>query len=90
MSEDEFLYGEEYAEKIKSLENDLLKVEERHIDWFKNRQSEIPNQEHDRLHNHYTIYYDGSGIYFNFQTEDVPDEIQQQCLESFGKHFPSE
>ena len=89
MSElDEFFYGEEAAKKKVAFETDLNRIEEENIEWFGERESNYPNEEHDRLHNHYMLHYGNGRVMIKIITDDLPDVIRDECLESFRNHFP--
>ncbi len=72
-------------EKIMNkLSSELLKVEERNIDFFKERKSKFERDEHDRLHNHWISHFDGYFLKFGFTVDsDLPEYLKIQCVEVY-------
>jgi len=82
----EFIYGDQYAEKNQAFENEMAGLEEKHIDYFKSRPSQIETDEHDRLRNHYNIRTASGQISFRFnEGSDLPEDIRKECTEAFHR-----
>lgn len=87
----EQLYGKDFVQKLANFESELLKVEAKHVEWFKSRESKYPNQKHDTIKNHYALAYSQNDptIRFGFMPDsDLPDNIRKECNEVFSYHFP--
>ncbi|MDQ3290409.1 MAG: hypothetical protein M3Q05_03865 [Bacteroidota bacterium] len=82
----EYIYGDEYAEKNKAFESEMERIEEKHLDFFKNREPRNETEKHDRLHNHYALSTASGQVSFRFnEGSDLPEEIKQECVEAFHR-----
>ena len=82
----EFIYGEEYAEKNQAFEKAIEDIEEKHLDFFKNRPAQNETEQHDRLHNHYALRTASGQVSFKFSDgSDLPANIKQECLDAFNR-----
>ncbi|MCX6320110.1 MAG: hypothetical protein NTW29_22715 [Bacteroidetes bacterium] len=61
----------------------LLMVEQNNYDWFKDRESHLPSQPHDRLSSYYVIYTDSGMINIKFTDESLPKHIMDEALAAF-------
>lgn len=84
----EFFHGTDYAERTKALEKDLALIEEKHIEFFKQREPKSTQDEYDRLHYHYIQKF-GHGVHtFSFkESSDLPDYIKDECYAAVKRHF---
>jgi len=82
----EFIYGEEYVEKNKAFEEEMSRIEDKHLDFFKSREPRNETEEHDRLHNHYALRTASGQVQFSFnQGSDLPEDIKNECREAFHR-----
>jgi hypothetical protein len=82
----EFIYGEEYSEKNKAFQEEVDRIEQRHIDYFKSQPPSNETETHDRLHHHFVIRTAGGQIALDFDQEaPLPVDIRQECLEAFHR-----
>lgn len=82
----EFIYGEEYAEKNRAFEEELLRIEAEHADFFKSRPPQNETEKHDRLHNHYALRTAGGQVSFKFnEGSDLPEDLKRECTEVFHR-----
>ena len=65
-------------QKDELLHEEFLKIQEKHIDWFKNRSSVKEKEPHDMLHNHWVIR--DNSLCFHKNTE-LPKYIVDECVE---------
>jgi len=78
------IYGEALYRKVKKFEEGLLVVEEKHIEFFKNRESQRLYEEHDRLHNHCSTIFFNNKITFGFEKDsDLPFYVRRECADLF-------
>ena len=88
MKDKEIFYGEQGAPKMEKLNEGLLKIEEKYLEYFKERSSRNSFEEHDRLHNHYIMTTNPFGCYFGFEAEsDLKEEIKAECQMLFNEIF---
>ena len=84
----ELIYGEEGAKKIKLLNDGLLEIELKYIDYFKKRKPKYESEEHDRLHNHYMYITNPNRINFSFiKNTELDQKIINDCLSLFNSIF---
>ena len=82
----EFIYGDEYTEKNQAFEDEMTALEEKHLDYFKNRPSQIETEEHDCLRNHYNIRTASGQVSFRFnEGSDLPEDIRAECTQVFHR-----
>ncbi len=82
----EYIYGEEYTEKNEAFEAEMQHIEEKHLDFFKNRKPQNETEPHDRFHNHYALSTGSGQVSFRFnQGSDLPEEIKNECEEAFHR-----
>lgn len=68
--------------------NKLAEVEQRHIDWFKNRPALFDSQEYDSIKNHTFSEDDGETIRFSFwKYSELPESIKTECLLAFEEVY---
>ncbi|WP_026462614.1 hypothetical protein [Adhaeribacter aquaticus] len=80
----EFIYGEEYAQKNQNFEKAMESIEEKHADFFNKRPPQNETEEHDRLHNHYALRTASGQVELHFNAgSDLPEEIKQECKDTF-------
>lgn len=86
MSITEELYGEDYKNKDEAFKQGVEEIEDKHINFFKERESRLSQDSHDKLRNHFIIYTGNGRISIGFNKEsDVPEHIQNEVLELFEK-----
>jgi hypothetical protein len=84
----EFIYGEEYSEKNKAFQEQIDRIEQRHLDHFKSQPPHNETEAHDRLHHHFVIRTAGGQIALDFDEEaPLPADIRQECVEAFHRIF---
>jgi hypothetical protein len=84
----EFIYGEEYAEKNRAFAEEIDRIEERYIDYFKSQPARNETEEHDRLHHHFVVRTAGGQIALDFEAgAPLPPEIRRECTEAFHRIF---
>lgn len=84
------LFGDSPAdpiEKAKTFKKELEIIDKKYIDFFKNRKSPLPDQEHDSLFNHCKVYLGYNPVKFFFTDDIVPKPIQRECFDAFNKVF---
>lgn len=87
-SMNELFYGADIATKQEQFKNAMLEIEKKHIEWFKERQTDRPLEEHDRLHSHWATYTTNGTVMFNFLPHsELPDYIKDECIEAFKKIY---
>jgi len=83
--------GKDRFEKEKRFENELLKLEEEYVEYFKSRPQKFKGDEYDRLHNHYLLWGDNERLRFGFENNcELPNELMRKCLDAFNKIFKNE
>jgi len=88
MSIFEKIFGKEFYQKDELFKEKLQEIEEEFIEYFKKRKSKFDHDEHDRLHNHYLIYYENGIIRFGFDKDsDIPKYIMQKCIMAFNETY---
>ena len=81
----------DYLKARDGFKEDLLSIEEKHKNWFETREPIFEGDEHDRLHNHYSIYKNAHQIRLMFDNDNpLPQEIIDECMDAFKKHFGHE
>ena len=66
----------------------LLAIEEKHIDFFREREPKNDSEQHDRLHNHHIFWDQGGRITFAINKDsDLPRHIRKECLDFFNEIF---
>ena len=66
----------------------LLQIEQRNINWFKNRPAIFDSQEYDTIGNHTFTEDDGDLLRFNFwKYSELPQNIKSECLLAYEKVF---
>ena len=87
----ELFFGREHVKRHAELEDALRKIEEKHIDFFKSRESKFEADDHDRLHNHWMMTADRWRISFGFDRDsDLPKAIMEECASEFNRIFIKE
>lgn len=82
------LYGDQFADKKEALEKRLDEIEEKHQDWFNERENRITGKKPDRLHNHYVFEFKPGFTRFAFLNDsDAPDYLQKECVDAFKEIF---
>ena len=88
MNLSDFLYSEHFKGNVNNFMIELKTIEQRHIDWFKNREKKEKGKLHDRLPHHYVLHWNLGKISFKFIDNcELPDEIQGECMEAFYRNF---
>lgn len=88
MNEKELFYGENGAPKMKQLKQGLIDIENKHLEYFKEKKSTLSFDKHDRLHNHYIMNTNPLGVHFGFMADsDLKEEIKNECQNLFNKIF---
>ena len=86
---DELLYGKEFENKKKLFEEKLIEIEDKHSEWFSNREDTRDITNHDRLHWHYLFGFEPGMTRFNFIPEsELPLYIREECFSAFYEIFP--
>ena len=81
----EVLYGKDYADKHNDFMNALNKIEENHIDFFKERPARNQYGDHDRLHNHYGMINQYGTLTFGIMGDsELPEDIKNECMNAFN------
>ena len=75
---DELMYGKSKVSKMNELEFELLMVEQNNIDFFKERESHLPSQPHDRLSSHMLIHFSGNNVNISYISSDLPESIKDE------------
>jgi len=84
----EFLVGKERFEKEKQFDEELKKIEEEYIEFFKSRPPKHKRDKHDRLYNHYLLVGNNNILKFGFENEDeLPQELILKCHRAFNRIF---
>ena len=84
----ELICGKDFTDREKAFQNKLSEIEEKYIDFFKDRGPKYKGDLHDRLHNHHMFYYDSYKIKFGFEEDsEVPYYIKNECLNAFLEIF---
>jgi hypothetical protein len=84
----ETLFGNGISEKSEKLEQSLLLIEEKHIEFFKSRPPKFEGELHDRLHNHWLMWEENSIIKFGFDKDStLPPSIQNECINCFKEIY---
>jgi len=84
----ELFYGKDLTEKAELFQKELDAIQEKHIEYFKERPTDRP-QDHDLLHNHYMVYTANGTVMFNFTPgSDLADNIKAACIEAFKRVYP--
>ena len=91
-SELELIHGKNYSDFHKKLDEGLLKIEEKYIDFFKERPGKSIYEQYDKLHNHWTIFKPNSdGFRFSINHDsDLPEYIKEECnilVDNLAKEF---
>tara|TARA_R100001530_G_C4303011_1_gene151013 strand:+ start:139 stop:414 length:276 start_codon:yes stop_codon:yes gene_type:complete len=83
-------YGPEAGNKIEIFKKGMELIEKKYSECFKNRKPKYHVDNNDRLHNHYGIIVNSSGIslYFN-NNSDLDIKIVDESRELFKKIFNS-
>jgi len=78
--------GAENAAKKKALKAALLKIEEKHINYFKSKPAKYPFEKHERLHNHFsgTDWFHRE-MMIQVPESDLPQEIVNECANAFNE-----
>ncbi|MDI5894713.1 hypothetical protein [Flavobacterium algoritolerans] len=91
MDETELFYGNKGAPKMKRLKEGLQKIENKHSEYFEERNSPLSIEKHDRLHNHYDMNTNPNGVFFGIKPgSDLKEEIKIECQNLFNKIFKLE
>ena len=88
LSMDELFFGKEIASKALLFKAELETLNEKHIEFFKNRKSHLSSQEHDNIFNHCMTYTSNGTVTFNFTDNELPENIKIDCIEAFKKVYP--
>ncbi len=78
-----YLFSGPEDQLMKLLDQELLKVEKRHIEWFSSRKAKNSINEPDCLKNHYFYYYDSQSREFQFgfsPDSELSENIKEECL----------
>ena len=76
--------SEKDRRKSEALNGAMKAIEEKHIDFFRNREGKFESDEHDKLQYHWMIINRCGQIRFHFTKEsDLPDHIRKECIEVF-------
>jgi len=85
----EIIHGTEYAAKMKLFDNEIDKLENDNIDFFKERKPKRKIQKHDKIRNHFTTLktpmLNTFNIALNFTSEDLPNHIHKEIVNIFNK-----
>ena len=84
---DELFHGKEIADKAKLFKAEMDAINEKHKDFFKERKSHFPSQEHDSVYNHWATYTSNGTVTFNFTDEELPEHIKSDCVDAFKKVY---
>jgi hypothetical protein len=90
MEEDlnKIFYGEEAAQKLNQFKEGTFDIENKYLDYFKDRISKYNPEEKDRLHNHYLMIVNSNGVTFGFkENSDLNREVQASCIQLFNSIF---
>ena len=88
MNVSDFIYGEQFKEKLNNFLAELKMIENRNIEWFKNREAQKEGELHDCLHYYYIIEWKLGQISFRFVEDcELPKDIQAQGMEAFYRNF---
>ena len=82
------LFSSELNKKLTEFNDQLLVIEQKHVDWFKDRINHLGKK--DRLENHILIRVkeDGSTVGFGFLPEsELPPYIREECNGLFKVMF---
>ena len=61
------------------------------LEYFKNKPSRRSIEEHDHLHNHYSMITNSHGIKFGFDANsDLDEKIKTDCINLFDEIFKLE
>lgn len=74
-------------EKAKIFRKELELIDQKNIDFFKNKRSMIPGEEHDSIFNHCKTYIGYDPVKFFFTDDVVPAAIQKECFDAFERVF---
>ena len=74
-------------DKAKIFKKELQSINEKYVDFFKNKQSSIPGEERDSVFNHCKVYIGYNPVKFFFTDNVVPEHIQKECFDVFKKVF---
>lgn len=83
----EVIYGKDYSDKYKEFIDVLGQIEEKHIDFFKERPARNEYGKHDRLHNHYGMITEFGTLTFSVGDSELPANIQNECVDAFNSIF---
>lgn len=75
---DELLYGKSKSSKMDELQFELLMIEQNNLDFFKDRESHLPSQPHDRLVSHMLIHFSGNNVNIAYISSDLPESIKEE------------
>ena len=80
----DYIYGEDYAQRNQAFADEISRIEDKHLDFFKNRKPGNETDAHDRLQNHFAVRTAGGQVSFKFnQGTDLPENIKQECVAAF-------
>ncbi len=82
-----FFYGNDFDDKKTSLGKDLLKIEAKYLDFFKERKPVLRKDKHDKLFNHYVMRFEGAPRFLFHKDTELPQTIREECIQAFRKHF---
>jgi hypothetical protein len=76
--------NEKDRKRDEAFNNGMKAIEEKHKDFFKDREGRRDTDEHDKLDYHWIIRTQHGHILFNFTKDsDLPDHIRKECLDVF-------
>jgi len=81
----ELLHGKSTYSVMNEVQLDLLLVEQNNLSFFKERESHLPSQPHDRLYSHMILSWGGGYMSYNFIGDELPDYIKAEVNETIAK-----
>lgn len=72
------LHGEGRATMMDIFQVELFIIEQNNIDFFKERESHLPSQPHDRLSSHMLILFSGNNVHIQYISSDLPESIKDE------------
>ena len=78
-----------YKNKSDEFKAKLLEVEQKHLDYFENREPKYDRDgDRDHLHNHWVLWIDSYLVKFGFANDsELPEGIRKECLGAFDEVF---
>lgn len=79
----------EMADKANQFKDELDKIEQANIEYFKSQEPLFRGDQHDELSNYYIIYTADQQVTFNFTPHsNLPQSIRDECLAVFKRVYP--